>query len=200
MARRLYLVRHGEAVNDGALSKVGRHQARLAGERLNEYPIGAVYHSPLPRAAQTARLIGEQLPQGVRVEESDLIGDYTPAAPRPDELRKLPAVYTEIIAENSPEDLADGARRAAAALDRFASATDDDTSEVLVTHNQIVAWFVLAALGAPAWRWMGLNHCNGAISTLLFRPGRPGTMLRYNDQSHLPTELRWTGFPPELRD
>jgi probable phosphoglycerate mutase len=112
----------------------------------------------------------------------------------------LPASYAELIAENSPADLAAGAKLAVAALERFAVPTDEDTSEVLVTHNQIVAWFVRAALDAPAWRWMGLNHCNGAISTLLFRPGRPGTVLRYNDQSHLPTELRWTGFPPEIRD
>jgi len=198
MARRLYLVRHGEAI-DGKLSDAGRRQARLAGQRLRDVPIGAIYHGPLPRAADTAALIAEQLPDGVRVEESRLIGDYIPAVPAPELLRRLPASYSELLAGESPAELADGARLAAAALARFAVPTDAETREVLVTHNQIVGWFVRHVLDAPDWRWLGLNHCNGAISTLLFRPERPASLLSFNDQSHLPTDLQWTGFPTELR-
>jgi probable phosphoglycerate mutase len=198
MARRLYLVRHGEAI-DGKLSDAGRQQGRLVGQRLRNVPISAVYHSPLPRAADTAALIAEQLPDGVVMEESELIGDYVPAVPEQELLRRLPASYAEMLAGDSPAELAAGARLALAALARFAVPTETETREVLVTHNQIVGWFVRHVLEAPDWRWLGLNHCNAAISTLLFRPERPASLLCFNDQSHLPTDLQWTGFPVELR-
>ncbi|HVQ95422.1 MAG TPA: histidine phosphatase family protein [Mycobacteriales bacterium] len=198
MARWLYLVRHGEAI-DGRLSDAGKRQARLVGQRLADAPVGAIYHSPLPRAADTAALIAAQLPSGVRVAESELIGDYIPAVPDPELLRTLPASYAELIAENSPADVAAGAELAAAALARFAIPTEAETREVLVTHNQIVGWFIRHVLDAPSWRWLGLNQCNGAISTLLFRPARPAGLVSFNELGHLPVELRWTGFPAELR-
>jgi serine/threonine-protein phosphatase PGAM5 len=197
MARRLYLVRHGEAI-DGMLNDAGKQQARLAGQRLKDVPVSAVYHSPLPRAAATAALIAEQLP-GVPVAESELIGDYIPAVPEPAILRTLSPGFAALIGEHSAAELAAGAELAVAALARFAVPSEAETREVLVTHNQIVGWFVRHVLDAPAWRWAGLNQCNGAVSTLLFRPERPAMLLAFNDQSHLPADLQWTGFQPELR-
>lgn len=54
-----------------------------------------------------------------------------------------------------------------------------------------------AALDAPAWRWMALNHANAALTAIRYAPGRPSSVLFSNDMCHLPAELRWTGFPPE---
>jgi broad specificity phosphatase PhoE len=63
MTRFLYLVRHGDASpHDGPLSPAGQEQARLTGRRLKDVPFSAVYHGPLPRAAQTAKLIAASLP------------------------------------------------------------------------------------------------------------------------------------------
>ncbi len=77
-SRFLYLVRHGEAAEGGRLSDAGEEQARRTGERLKNLPVTQIHHSPLPRAAQTARLIAGWLP-GVPVAESALVGDYIPA-------------------------------------------------------------------------------------------------------------------------
>ncbi|MEU4243670.1 histidine phosphatase family protein [Actinoplanes sp. NPDC026619] len=65
MARtQLYLVRHAEAEpHDGDLSAHGREQAERLGRRLRPVPFAAIHHSPLPRAAQTADLVGGHLPQ-----------------------------------------------------------------------------------------------------------------------------------------
>ena len=70
--------------------------------------------------------------------------------------------------------------------------------ELLVTHNFLIGWLVRAALDAPQWRWMGLHHANAALTVIRYAPGRPASLLFYNDMGHLPAELRWTGFPPEL--
>ncbi|MYT21722.1 histidine phosphatase family protein, partial [Streptomyces sp. SID7760] len=60
--RYLYLVRHGEAASEeSGLTDAGRRQAVLLGRRLRDVPLAAIHHGPLPRAEQTARLIGDQL-------------------------------------------------------------------------------------------------------------------------------------------
>ena len=72
MARtRLYLIRHADVENphkvlyghlDGFdLSALGRVQAAAVGDRLANEDIRRIVHSPLTRAAETARLINERL-------------------------------------------------------------------------------------------------------------------------------------------
>jgi broad specificity phosphatase PhoE len=68
---RLYLVRHADVENphkllyghlDGfPLSALGRVQSAAVGDRLRDEDIKRIVHSPLARAAETARLINERL-------------------------------------------------------------------------------------------------------------------------------------------
>lgn len=69
---RVYLVRHADVENprrvlyghlDGfPLSERGRRQAAELGRRLRDAGIARIMHSPLERAAETARIVNEQLP------------------------------------------------------------------------------------------------------------------------------------------
>jgi probable phosphoglycerate mutase len=70
---------------------------------------------------------------------------------------------------------------------------------LVVTHNFLGGWFVRAAYDAPAWRWLGINLANAALTVIRYAPGRPASVLLLNDMDHLPGALRWTGMPPELR-
>lgn len=80
--RHLYLARHGEALPDGSgLSENGRRQAVLLGQRLRDVPFTSIHHGPLPRAAQTARLLKEQLARDVVLQVSEAAGDYVPYVP-----------------------------------------------------------------------------------------------------------------------
>jgi serine/threonine-protein phosphatase PGAM5 len=74
---------------------------------------------------------------------------------------------------------------------------EGDTHELIVTHNFLIAWFVRHALDAPPERWVGLNQGNCALTVILYRSGRPPSLMAFNDMGHLPSRLRWTGFPPE---
>ena len=77
---RLYLIRHADVENphkllyghlDGfQLSALGRMQSAAVGDRLRDEDIKRIVHSPLARAAETARLINERLAQPA-VLESD---------------------------------------------------------------------------------------------------------------------------------
>jgi probable phosphoglycerate mutase len=211
-SRFLHLARHGDAVGDGDLSPAGREQATLLGRRLARLPIAAIHHGPLPRAAQTAALVAEHLP-GVPVHVAEEVGDYIPPVPDP---AALPEPYARFLAEVTPAEYGHGAALAAAALARHAHpsagtpgqrpAAPADPSDgapgqrpthvLVVTHSFTVAWFVRHALDAPPARWLGLNAANTGLTTILYRPDRPPALVAFNDLSHLPDHLRWTGFPP----
>ncbi len=84
--RCLSLARHGEAAPDeSGPTDAGRRQATGLGRRLSDVPLTAVHHGPLPRAAETARLVADEL-AGVTVRVSETAGDYVPHVPEPDEL------------------------------------------------------------------------------------------------------------------
>ncbi|WP_374778009.1 histidine phosphatase family protein [Streptomyces sp. NBC_01310] len=199
--RYLYLVRHGEAASEeGGLTEAGRRQAMLLGRRLRDVPFTAVHHGPLPRAEQTARVIGEQL-TNVPLRVTEVAGDYVPHMPTREELPEESADYfLRFLADATDEEREQGPELARQALDAFTGAVpgEQDRHELVVTHNFLVAWLVRDAMHAPQWRWLGLNHGNAALTVIRYAPGRPASVLVSNDMRHLPTELRWTGFPREL--
>ncbi|MYX27114.1 histidine phosphatase family protein [Streptomyces sp. SID8381] len=200
--RYLYLTRHGEASEDESeLADTGRRQAVLLGRRLRGAPLTAVHHGPLARAEQTARLIHEQL-DGVPLRPSEAAGDYIPYMPRREELPPETADATLAhLARFPAEEREKGPESARAALARFTGPVlgDEPRHELVVTHNFLIGWLVRAALDAPKWRWIGVNHANAALTVIRYAPGRPASLLLHNDVSHLPADLRWTGFPPDLR-
>ena len=196
--RYLYLARHAEATGDETgLTPNGREQARLLGERLRDAaaPIASVHHGPLPRAAETARIVAAAV--GVEPREHPAAGDYVPYRPGPGE---APEHYRRFV--DQLEDSADdGAELAAEAIERFTGPVPGDTDrhEVVVTHAFAVGRLVCHAMDAPPWRWLTVNQGNAALTVIRYAPERAPSVLVHNDTRHLPDELRWTGLPPELR-
>ncbi|MEU4512350.1 histidine phosphatase family protein [Nonomuraea wenchangensis] len=198
--RHLYLARHGAADAFGNLTDLGRRQAELLGERLAGLPIDAVWHSPLPRAAASARELARHLPDAPVAEAAELI-DHVPYVPPAAE---TPPSWAGFFDGYDEAEAASGHKLAEALLARFAQAPGQaaagrDTHEVLVTHAYQIAWLVRHALDAPPSRWLGLNSANAALTVIHHRPGRPPTLVMFNDMSHLPADLRWTGFPAGVR-
>ncbi|MEU4358263.1 histidine phosphatase family protein [Streptomyces virginiae] len=200
-ARYLYLTRHGEASSDESeLTDAGRRQAALLGQRLRGVPLQAIHHGPLARAEQTARLVGEEL-DGVPRHRCEAAGDYVPYLPSREELPPEAAdAWTEFLGRFTAEEREQGPGLAAAALAAFTGPVVGDAPrhELVVTHNFLVGWLVRAALAAPEWRWLGINHANAALTVIRYAPDRPPAVLLFNDTGHLPADLRWTGFPQEL--
>ena len=193
--RYLYLARHGQALPDeSGLTETGRQQAVLLGERLREVPISVVHHGPLARASQTASLIAGQL-DGVPLRRSEVAGDYVPYMPDKDELPEETAGYLlRFLDWVTEEDREEGAALAAQALERFTGPAEgpagEERHELVVTHNFLVGWLVRAALDAPKWRWLGLNHGNAALTVIRYTPGRLPALLSWNDSGHIPAGLR----------
>lgn len=199
--RHLYLARHGEADAFGALTATGRRQSGLLGERLAHVPVDVVHHSPLPRAAAAAREVACHLP-GVPVVEAAELVDHVPHVPDPAD---APPAWRGFFDGYGATEAAAGRALADALVARFASPAppttvpDRDTHEVLVTHAYPIAWLVRHALDAPPARWLGLESAHAALTVIEVRPGVPPTLVAFNDQGHLPRDLRWTGFGRVLR-
>ncbi|GAB3168621.1 histidine phosphatase family protein [Myceligenerans halotolerans] len=197
--RYLYIARHGAADPFGELTDTGQEQARLLGRRLAHLPIGAVRHSPLPRAAASAQELAAQLRPGIPVAEAAELVDHIPYIPSPEE---TPGPWVPFFDGYDAEEAAVGNRMACDLTARFATApdrADGDVHEVLITHAYPIAWLIRDALAAPPVRWLGLSSANAALTVIEYRPGVPPSIAMFNDMTHLPAELRWTGFPQVAR-
>jgi probable phosphoglycerate mutase len=194
----LYLVRHGEhqdaehGLADGPLSPRGRRQAALLADRLSGVPLDAVWHSPLRRAAETARIVAERLP-AVSPEPSSLLFDCVPTGMTVE----TPAAFEPFFGAITDEEIEAGSAQLADATGEFLARKQGEVHELLITHNFVIAWFVREVLQAPEWRWMTLNQANCGLTVLAQKPGRPWTLVTHNDLAHLPVELR-TGLPDPL--
>lgn len=196
--RHLYLSRHGEADPFGELTVTGRAQARLLGERLALLPIDAVWHSPLPRAAVSARIIASELPGDTPVAAASELVDHVPYVPP---IRELPKPWIPFFDGYDDEEAEQGHRIAESLTTRFTAPLDHgaDTHELLITHAYPIAWLMRDALRAPASAWLGLESANTALTIIEYRPGLPPALVMFNDMTHLPSVLRWSGFPDTVR-
>lgn len=192
------LVRHGEhvdaehGIDDGPLSPRGQRQAELIADRLSGLPLDAVWHSPLLRAAETARAIAARLPS-VDPVPSALLFDCVPSGMT----EETPSVYEPFFGSVSDAEIEAGGAQMSDAVGEFLRRRNGDVHEVLITHNFVISWFVREVLGAPDWRWMTLNQAHCGLSVIAQKQGRPWTLMSHNDLGHLPMELR-TGLPDAL--
>ncbi|MGB3375519.1 MAG: histidine phosphatase family protein [Microbacterium sp.] len=198
MTHYIYLVRHGEhvdaehGIDDGPLSPRGQRQAELIADRLSGLPLDAVWHSPLLRAAETARAIAARLPS-VDPVPSALLFDCVPSGMT----EQTPGAYEPFFGSISDAEIEAGAAQMSDAVGEFLRRRNGDVHEVLITHNFVISWFVREVLGAPDWRWMTLNQAHCGLSVIVQKQGRPWTLMSHNDLGHLPMELR-TGLPDAL--
>ncbi len=194
MTHYLYLVRHGEhldaehGLEDDPLSPRGRRQAELLADRLSGVPLDAVWHSPLERAAETARAVAGRLPS-VTPEPSALLFDCIPTGMLPE----TPSIYEPFFGSYTEAEIDAGRAQMGDAVAEFL-VRKPAAHELLITHNSVIAWFVREVLDAPDWRWMTINQAHCGLTVLAQRKGRPWALVTHNDLAHLPMELR-TGLP-----
>jgi probable phosphoglycerate mutase len=194
----IYLVRHGEhqdaeqGVADGPLSARGRRQAEALADRLSGLPLSAVWHSPLERAAETARAVADRLPS-VDPQPSALLFDCVPTG-MTDE---TPAVYEPFFGSVTEAEIEAGRAQMSDAVSAFLVRKPGEVHELLITHNFVISWFVREVLQMPEWRWMTLNQAHCGLTVIAQKNGRPWSLVTHNDLAHLPCELQ-TGLPEPL--
>jgi probable phosphoglycerate mutase len=195
MGHTLVLVRHGQqrdaeqGVDDGELSERGIEQSRLVAQRLAALKFSNVWHSPFDRAADTVRVLRESLP-GIDPKPSALLMDCVPSGPSAD----MPTAYKSFFTPRTQAEIEAGAAQMADAVAEYLGPGVKGQTDLLVTHNSVIAWLVREVLGAPEWKWLTLSQAHCGITVLHQRAGRPWTLVSHNDLAHLPPDLR-TGLP-----
>ncbi|MGV8970596.1 MAG: histidine phosphatase family protein [Microbacteriaceae bacterium] len=197
MSHFLYLVRHGEqqdaehGLPDGPLSARGERQAEAIAARLSGVPFTGAWHSPLRRAEDTARIMSKSMP-ALEPKPSALLFDCYPTGPTHD----MHPAFEPFFGGVTPEEMEAGAAQMSDATAEFLSPTLEDRHDLLITHNFVIAWFVREVLGAPSWRWLGINQANCGLTIVRVRSAKPSVLVTHNDLGHLLPELR-TGLPVE---
>lgn len=163
-SRTLYLVRHGEADALGRLTDDGREQSRLIGQRLARLPIDVLWHSPVPRAVDSAQIMAAELPH-ILVDEAPELVDHVPFVPDRDDLSPS---WVGFFDGYDQAEANSGQKVANSLTARFASAKASahrGAHEVLVTHAYPIAWIMREVLGAPPAGWMSLaGVANASLS------------------------------------
>jgi serine/threonine-protein phosphatase PGAM5 len=147
--RHIILIRHGQynlkglQDKDRILTELGRQQAKLTGERLNDLqiPFSDVYISTMARAQETGRIILQELKnrENLNIINDSLIEEGSPIPPEPQvgHWRAQVSFFQ------------DGARIEAGFREHFHRADPSqktDSYTLLVCHANVIRYFVCRAL------------------------------------------------------
>lgn len=189
MAKRvLHLVRHGQynlkLREQGELTGRGREQAHRAAAVLAQTPLDRMVYSPVPRAVQTAQLIGTGL-NGVPMQQDDILREcLPPMTPRVMEVLALGHMAS------SPQEMARCAERLDDVFQRYVVAPNgEDQADLLVCHGNVIRYLVARALDIDLATWTRLLIHNCSITRLVINAGGEVFLMAYNDIGHLPGEL-----------
>jgi serine/threonine-protein phosphatase PGAM5 len=185
--RYLYLIRHGiydrdEKADDrtgNGINAVGREQAKLTAARLAKLPVrfAHLYTSDFTRARDTAGIL--QSPLKLAPEVDPLLHETTPKSER-----------TDLEADASADaDLA-------AAWTRYVRplTTPGDEHDVLVSHGNVIRWFVARTLGADPTHWTRMDIANCSLTVIAVRPDGTARLVLFSDASHIPiAKQTWAG-------
>lgn len=196
--RTIYLVRHGAYDQDakidpqigGDLTPLGIAESRLVAARLRGLPFhfDSITSSTMARARETTAIIREALPDQRLAESSDL-SECTPPA-------------THQVKDELPDVAAACAKRMDQAFEeRFIPSTTMAQNDLIVTHGNVIRFFVMKALGVETKAWLGISVAHCSLTVIQVTEKGAFRVLSVGDVGHLPANMQsWgTSADPELR-
>ncbi|GAA4904994.1 putative phosphoglycerate mutase [Stackebrandtia albiflava] len=200
--RLLYLVRHGaydpdpaDPLHGGSLNDAGVAQVSALGERLSGVRFSAMHHSTALRAVETADVLAFTLPAVPRFGD-DLLRECIPTVP--DDGLLTPS-QRDFFARLPADVRREGPHQARAAVERYGVPSDTDERVLLVTHGNLINFFVASALEAPPHGWLRPLDYHCGLTVIRYADTVPPRLITYNDTGHLPADGRGLDYPAELR-
>ena len=217
---RLILVRHGRTfknvesrfgiIDDTPLDHIGIQQSKLLAERLSDFPIRGLYTSPIPRAHQTADIIGEKIHKNpiickelIEFNLGDIAGLTVPEVEK-----KYPDTFIEMKTwiNNQPVNLSKRPIYSGAEdIENLESRVKDFVKMVLsdhpcecvcaITHQGFIKGFMATLFGRGVQQPMNFIAFNSSISIVDFEGDTPILML-FNDYYHLGIKLVYGKVTP----
>jgi len=187
--RILYLVRHGEyevstpetEAPDGLLTEKGRAQAKLTGQRLKNLPLHAIYFSNLQRAIETGSYITPFFPQ-LNPCSLPILRECLPC---------LPVHIEERVVAARQKPINYGIEKARQAFETFFKAPegDNDQCEVIVSHGNLIRYFLAKSIQAPCESWVNIKIYHASISEVHISRAGVQKLVRLNDTAHFPDHM-----------
>jgi broad specificity phosphatase PhoE len=184
--RILYLVRHGQYFTEeahrqaGDLTPLGRRQAQRTGRRLANAKIESIYHSDMPRAAQSARIIAGELGT-LPMHSLRALREMMP--PLPKRRGSQP---------QSRKELAEVRAVATRLTKKFLSPPKGKKCriELVVAHGNLIRYLIRLALKDPVLGWTRLGTHNCGVTLLAVHDRSQNYLIGYNDIGHLPRSMQ----------
>ena len=200
---RIILVRHGQtAWNEGAgerlrgradieLDEVGIRQAKATAARLAQWPVAAIYSSPLRRALSTASILAEPLKLQPQPLEGLIDIDYgrwqglslNEAAADDNQLYRIWLESPHLVTFPQGESLKQVRKRAVAAV-RSLVPLHAGEAIVLVSHKVVCKVLVCALMGLDTSNFWRVQQDLCAIN-IFVADQRSCTVIKLNDTCHL---------------
>lgn len=200
---RILIVRHGQtAWNEGAgerfrgradldLDPTGIQQAAAASARIGQWPVAAIYSSPLRRAMTTARILARPGDLPVQPVEGLMDIDYgawqglspQEAQARDGQLYSLWMQSPHLVTFPQGESLAQVHARAVTSLEALAARHPEETVAI-VSHKVVCKVLICHLLGLDISRFWQVEQATCALSVAESRRGAL-TLTLVNDTCHL---------------
>jgi broad specificity phosphatase PhoE len=198
---RIIILRHGRTEwnrvekfrgrADIGLDRVGIEQAEAAAKRIGEWPISAVYSSPLQRAMATSDIVASRLGIGVNLLPEIVDIDYGEwqGLSTQEVIDRYHSLYSKWIKD--PDDVKfPGGESFSRVRDRISRTVEvliqqhPKESIVLVTHKVICQVFVLNLLALNSSHFWQITQDVCAMNLFEVRGGIPSALF-LNDTCHL---------------
>ncbi|KOX76821.1 Serine/threonine-protein phosphatase Pgam5, mitochondrial [Melipona quadrifasciata] len=182
----IILIRHGQYNKeaktdaDGRLTTLGKQQAEAIGKRLQELnlPYNSLIHSTMTRAQETAKIIQSFLKKNITVKSDSLLNEGSPIQPEPPSSNwKAEINYYR-----------DGPRIEAAFRKYFHRADfsqEKDSYTILVSHANVIRYFVCRALQFPPESWLRLSLNHTSITWITIYPDGIVKLVAFGDSGHM---------------
>ncbi len=205
---KVILVRHGKTVwnaegryqgkMDIPLNEEGREQARKVGEALKDFPVKAVYSSPLSRCKDTASEIAKHHGLEVQVKEGFKEIDHgqwegmlaSEVEEKYPELLKLWREKPSQVKMPEGESLKDVYDRAVKAFEEVVSKHSDEDLIVIVGHDATNKVLMCYLLGTDLDKFWAFKQANCGITVLEYHPETKKVIVHVaNATGHLGKEI-----------
>ncbi len=212
MATRVIIVRHGQSnynaqkriqgrTDESVLTSKGEADAAKVGQVLSQFPVDALYCSPLTRAKKTAMIIHScfaspppliptedlleiDLPLWEKATKTEIIDQF------PDDYRcwhERPQDFSMTLADGQQFFPVQSLYEQAQAFWQKILPDSDGKTLLIVAHNGINRCLIMAAIGVPPANYHRLQQSNCNINVLNFSGswGEPVQLESLNQTAHL---------------
>lgn len=171
ICRTLVFVRHGQySKNPEQLSELGREQAALAGEALKDFGPEWLLASDMPRAIETAEIVGARI--GLSPKNS--------------------AEFREGVLPGMPRGgfpvkrFATDKKRAEKAWKQLTKKPVRSECWAIVAHGNVIRYWACKALGIDPKKWVKMDVLQGSITVITVSDKGKTMLMAFNSAGHIP--------------